>query len=69
MDRKRVLSLLLAFILGVLLTLLLGPGSNNGRYVPFGNTGNQILDTRNGSLYASSSRSLWVMRVQKVGEE
>ena len=67
MLKKQIIGLLLAFLLGVLLTLLFGPNSNNGRYVPFGE-GDAILDTRNGRVHSNMNRKgVWGVRVEKVG--
>ncbi len=68
MDRNTVVRLVLAFALGVLLTLLLTSGFNNGRYVPFGDTRTRILDTRTGRVYAESNR-VWHVIVQRVGKK
>ena len=67
MLKKQNIHLILAFLLGVLLTLLLASNSNNGRYVPYGDRGT-ILDTRNGRVHTNSNRGgVWVVRVEKVG--
>jgi hypothetical protein len=68
MDKNGVLSLLLAFALGILLTLLLTSRFTDGRYVPFGSTGQQILDTRTGRVYArAAEKDTWLIVVQGVG--
>ncbi len=70
MDRKNVLRLLLAFVLGVLLTLLLTSGSGDGRYVPFGSTGERILDTRTGRVYAEvAGKHTWLVVMQGVNKK
>jgi hypothetical protein len=67
MNKSSVASLLLASALGVLLTLLLTSRRNDGPYVPFGPRGEQILDTRNGRVYAPGAQGTWLVQVQKVG--
>jgi hypothetical protein len=70
MNKSNVASLLLAFALGVLLTLLLASRFNHGPYVPLGPAGEQILDTRNGRVYAKTAgRTTWHVFVQRVGAE
>ncbi len=70
MNRNEVLRLVLAFALGVLLTLLLTLRHTQGRYVPFGSGASQILDTRNGQVYGHSlkdGKEAWHVFVQGVG--
>ncbi len=71
MNKNKALlaSLLAAFVLGVLLTLLLAPRSGNARYVPFGQGQTQILDTRNGCVYAKGVKRQWVLEVKRVGKK
>ena len=69
MCKKEVMGLSLAFLLGILLTLLLSPNSNNGRYIPFG-PDNRILDTQNGRMFARSAvGQVWVLQAQKVDKK
>jgi hypothetical protein len=68
MDRNTVVRLVLAFALGVLLTFLLTSGFHNGRYVPFGDTGTRILDTRTGRVYAQGN-DVWHISVKRVGKK
>jgi hypothetical protein len=68
MDRNTVVRLVLAFALGVLLTFLLASGFNNGRYVPFGDKGMRILDTRTGRVYGESNHG-WHLLVERVGKK
>ncbi len=70
MFKKEILSLLLAFFLGVLLTLLLSLKFNKAQYLPFGSGDNKILNTRNGCVYSKSeskSGGIWIITVNKVG--
>ncbi len=67
MNKNGVLSLLLAFALGVLLTLLVTSRFTAGPYIPFGTTGQQILDTRNGRVYVQGGgKETWHILVQGV---
>lgn len=70
-ERKpNVVTLLLAFSLGVLLTLLVTSGPDDRYYVPFGPTGEKILDTRNGQVYAQTGgMDTWHVLVRKVGRQ
>lgn len=69
MYKESFVSLLLAFSLGVLLTLLLALRFNDARYIPFGSDGNRILDTRNGRAYSRAAEGkVWLLKVQKVGK-
>jgi len=70
MFKGNVVNLLIAFSLGVLLTLLLTLRSTDARYIPFGLRGNKILDSRNGRVYAkTANRDVWHITVQKVGKK
>ena len=69
MNKINTSTLLLAFALGVLLTLLLISRSDDGPYVPFGQTQKRILDTRNGRLYAVGTDGNWIVSVERVGKK
>lgn len=65
MEKKRIFHLLLAFLLGVVLTILFTP--NEGRYVEYNEgIGPRLLDTRTGRLYAKSDKG-WILETEKVG--
>ena len=59
-DKKYCLSCLLAFVLGVLLTLFLAV-PNRPRYIEFGSQGNEMLDSSNGNVYAKSDKG-WFLK-------
>jgi hypothetical protein len=68
MDKNSIQSLLVAFLLGVLLTLLLTSRPTQGPYIPFGAPGEQkILDTRDGRVYVhglADGKEMWHVFVQ-----
>jgi hypothetical protein len=67
MHQKQIISLVVAFLLGVLFTLAIAP-RNHQRYVPFGEI--EILDTKNGRLYVKGGfKSTWILSRYKVGVE
>jgi len=68
-NEATLASLLAAFALGVLLTLLLTLRFDNARYVPYGQGGSKILDTRNGRVYGRGVKGQWVLGVKRVGKE
>ena len=69
MEKKIISGFLLGLVLGILPAFLFKLGSSEARYVPFGSQGNQILDTRNGRLFAKSAESkTWVLTVQNINE-
>ncbi len=69
-NRQIVLTHVLAFAVGVLLTLLLASRFHGARYVPFDAARTRILDTRNGRVYAQGGGQeyrKWIIEVEKVG--
>jgi hypothetical protein len=67
-NRKIVLTHVLAFAVGVLLTLLLASRFHGARYVPFDAARTRILDTRNGRVYAQGEYGKWIIEVERVGK-
>ena len=67
MLKKEIVRLSVAFLLGILLTLLLVP--NNGRYIPIGQSG-RILDTQNGRVFIRRAEApVWLLQTHKVGKK
>ena len=59
MKKDYILSVLIAFILGILISLLFQQSNQNGRYVSIGN--GRILDTRKGIQYAlPATNKRWI---------
>lgn len=68
MDKKYDMNLVIAFALGALVTLIvIALRPNEQRYVPFGTSGIQILDTRNGSAYVMGANGKWNEKTKRVG--